>query len=121
MRKKKKDLKIDYSNVYFSDIRPKSAANELYYAKLIRCPKGGLKFRSVMIPDLQNGYFLITANDIPGKNGIEILDSSTPLLADDDIVYKGQPAAILTGPDKDAVENYAKNAVFTFEENPITA
>lgn len=120
MRKKKKDLKIDYSNVYFSDIRPKSAANELYYAKLIRCPKGGLKFRSVMIPDLQNGYFLITANDIPGKNGIEILDSSTQLLADDDIVYKGQPAAILTGPDKDAVENYAKNAVFTFEENPIT-
>ena len=49
-------------------------------------------------PDIPAGYRLIRRSDIPGSTYIELADSRIPVLADT-IAYRGQPIAIICGPE----------------------
>ncbi|MDR0487580.1 MAG: xanthine dehydrogenase family protein molybdopterin-binding subunit [Treponema sp.] len=88
------------------------------YAATVRSPvaKGILKF--ILYPNFSSSYTLITARHIPGENRLH--NTSLPILADGRLSYIGEPVALLLGPVKSKVEEYAaKCNVVTDEEEAV--
>jgi len=107
------------TSAFLEDIYPP----DLLYAVTIRSPiaKGTLK--DIIFPKLADGYTIITANSIPGKNRLP--DTDMPILSDKNLSYIGEPVALLLGPDKSKLDELAfkciviadeENAVFTCED-----
>jgi CO/xanthine dehydrogenase Mo-binding subunit len=107
------------TSVFLEDIYPP----DLLYAVTIRSPiaKGILK--DILFPKLPDGYTIITAKNIPGKNIFP--DTNMPILCSKNLSYIGEPVALLLGPDKSKLDEMAfecmvladeENAVFTCEE-----
>jgi CO/xanthine dehydrogenase Mo-binding subunit len=82
-------------------------------ARIIRAPAAKGKLLSVNCPPLAPEYSLIKAEHIPGKN--TLIGSDMPLLAKDYISYIGEPVALLTGPDKLKLAEYAKECKVEIE------
>ncbi|MDR0555261.1 MAG: molybdopterin-dependent oxidoreductase [Treponema sp.] len=82
----------------------------------IRSPVSKGRLLSIEAPKLPSSYYLIRAEDIPGKN--ELPDFPVPILAGDDLAYRGEPAALLIGPDKYQLEELAGQCRVIAEEEP---
>ncbi|MBN1524128.1 MAG: xanthine dehydrogenase family protein [Spirochaetales bacterium] len=54
-------------------------------------------FEILAIPPLPDGYYCITAADIPGSNTLSCFDGTMPVLAAETIHYQGEPICILIG------------------------
>jgi len=96
---------------FLKDFFPKN----LLYAVTIRSPVPSGTIKLIQIPKLPNNYTLITARDIPGENRLE--DTDIPILADGNLSYSGEPAALLIGPDKTKLEELALLCEIIFEES----
>lgn len=73
------------------------------YAALIRSPTQNGKLKSISIPDLPEGYFYYTSEDIPGNKDMEFNKSITKIFGYDNVAYEGEPLGILFGPDEQTV------------------
>jgi CO/xanthine dehydrogenase Mo-binding subunit len=98
--------------VFVEDIYPR----QMLYALTIRSPVAAGRLKSIECPRLPNIYTLITAKDIPGRNRLE--DSPMPILAGDALSYIGEPVALLLGPDRNMLEEYAAQITVAAEEEP---
>jgi len=99
---------------FLEDIYPPN----FLYAVTIRSPIAKGKLKKINVPELPDGYTLITAKDIPGKNLLE--GEKIPILAEENLNYIGEPIAILLGPDKTKLEEFAGGCeVQTDEENAV--
>ena len=91
----------------------------MLYATTIRSPVASGLIKSIDCPKMPSGYFLIKAKDIPGKNSLA--ESDHPVLTDEVLSYKGEPVAILVGPDIVRLEEYAgKCKVIAVETEEVT-
>jgi CO/xanthine dehydrogenase Mo-binding subunit len=63
---------------------------------------------------LTEGYALIKAEDVPGKN--RLFESDMPILASGAVSYIGEPVALLVGPDRIKLEEYASLCIVEIEE-----
>jgi len=95
---------------FLEDIYPQN----LLYAVTIRSPVPKGFIRVIQVPKLPNSYTLITARDIPGENRLE--DTDIPILADGNLSYIGEPAALLVGPEKVKLEEFASQCEVIFDE-----
>jgi CO/xanthine dehydrogenase Mo-binding subunit len=99
---------------FLEDIYPPG----LLYAVTIRSPVAKGKLRSINVPELPDNYTLITAKNIPGENRLE--GTNIPILAEENLNYIGEPVAILLGPDKTKLEEFAAGCeALADEENAI--
>ncbi|MDR0585382.1 MAG: molybdopterin-dependent oxidoreductase [Treponema sp.] len=88
------------------------------YGITVRSPLARGRLQSLECPKLPGSYSLITAADIPGKNRLE--DSDMPILAGERLSYIGEPVALLFGPDRNMLEEYAEQCkVIAEEETPV--
>ena len=86
----------------------------------IRSPIARGRLQSLECPKLPGSYSLITAADIPGENRLE--DSDMPILAEERLSYIGEPVALLLGPDRNMLEEYAEQCTVIAEtETPVFA
>ena len=91
---------------------------DMLFCITIRSPIAKGKLVSINCPKLPEGYMLLTAKDIPGKNFL--YDTSMPILADDDLSYIGEPVALLLGPERDMLEEFVKECkLITKKEKPV--
>ncbi|MDR0639680.1 MAG: molybdopterin-dependent oxidoreductase [Spirochaetaceae bacterium] len=82
----------------------------MYFVRTLRSPVRSGRLLSIDCPVLPEGYCLIRAKDIPGRNVLAGAFAgpdtdfnpafSHPILAETEILYEGQPAALLVGPDE---------------------
>jgi CO/xanthine dehydrogenase Mo-binding subunit len=86
---------------YVSDIFPRP----FVYCVTIRSPLARGRLAGLDCPRLPPSYALITAADIPGKN--ELADLPVPILAGEALSYIGEPVAILAGPERGKLLEYA--------------
>jgi len=86
----------------------------MIHALTIRSPVARGILSSIKCPKLPHSYHLITAAHIPGKN--ELAGFPVPVLADKNLVYAGQPVAILTGPDKSKLDDLASGIEMIIDE-----
>ena len=116
------EKKLIFVNEYYSDIQKSG----MLYAAMIRSPASSGTLESVSLQTIPEGYFLFSANDVPGKNTIKMLSSEIKIFCDGKISYKGECLALVTGPDEKKVRKLAENATIVIkaaeetleEENP---
>lgn len=109
-RKKSADKKkVLFSDEFYSDM----SVPDMLYAVAITSPFAYGKISSIefapktKVPD---DYYLFTCKDIPFERRVKILGTDVPVFCTGDISYKGEPVAILAGPDKEILEEL-KNCV----------
>ncbi len=128
------DEKITGSVKYVSDYLLDSNGNEILYGHLLRSTNAHALIDKVTLPPLPEGYFffgpkdapknisLYPCNDLPSsmsEEEKEALQYSTPLFADKETEYYGQPLGIMVGPcDKTVRELISKTVV---EYTPLEA
>jgi len=86
---------------FLEDIYPQG----LLHATVVRSPVACGFLRYIVYPKMPDSFLIITAKDIPGRNRLE--ETSAPILADDRLSYAGEPVAVLLGPDKARLEEFA--------------
>lgn len=89
--------------------------NGILYATLIRSPAATGKVKSVTIPDLPEGYFIYTADNIPGKKHFDLNKCESRIFGYDNVSYNGEPLAILAGPDEKTLHELAENVSVAFD------
>jgi len=97
-------------NCFVSDI----ILPKMLYALTVRSPVAKGRLISIECPELPEGYMLISAKDIPGKNCLD--DSGIPILAGGELSYIGEPVALLLGPDINILEERIRNCKVIAEE-----
>ena len=76
------------------------------------------KIKSVDLPDLPEGYRIFGAEDIPGKNGIQMIQDDWPVFADKEVRYIGQVIFLIVGPDKAEILKIRDAIHVEYEEEP---
>jgi CO/xanthine dehydrogenase Mo-binding subunit len=100
--------------IFLEDIYP----HNLLYAVTIRSPAAKGFLNHIQFPALPQNYSTITAKNIPGENKLE--DTSMPVLANGNLSYIGEPVALILGPDKIKLEEFANECkVIVDEEKPL--
>jgi CO/xanthine dehydrogenase Mo-binding subunit len=87
--------------LFVDDIPVKGAL----FALTLRSPSAKGRLKGISFPRLASGYTPVRAEDIPVKNQLEELP--VPILASGSVSYIGEPVALLLGPDKAKLEEYA--------------
>jgi CO/xanthine dehydrogenase Mo-binding subunit len=82
----------------------------------IRSPAARGRLKEIIFPRLPTVYTPIKAEDIPGKNQLD--GFSVPVLASETVSYIGEPVALLIGPDKARLEEFAGLCKVVIEEEP---
>jgi CO/xanthine dehydrogenase Mo-binding subunit len=113
--KKHSETSIEYSDLYYSDMNRK----DMLYAIIIRSPISNGTLRHLRLNDIPDYCTLITADDIPGKNEIDTFGTKIPLLAHNNISWKGEPVGLLCGPDLTELYQLLSNLDFRFSRSRI--
>jgi CO/xanthine dehydrogenase Mo-binding subunit len=96
------------------------------YLKTVRSTRPHAKILGIHLPDLPEGCFIIDKSHIPGKNRMRTVVSDHPILAEDEVLYIGQPILLMAGPSRELVYQISEKiridyedlpAVFTLEES----
>ena len=85
------------------------------YAALIRSPAPAGKIKNVTVPDLPEGYFMLTSKDLPGSKSISANKTITKIFGYGNVAYSGEPLGILFGPDEEKVYKLLDTANITFD------
>ena len=104
--------KINGSIQYLADMDFK----DFLYAKTLRSTKPRAKIVSIDLPKLPEGYYIIDKNDVPSKNKVKMIIYDQPFFAEDTVNYIGEPILLLTGPDKETVEELISKIKVNYEE-----
>jgi len=73
---------------------------EAVYVGTIRSPVSRGSIVSMSLPHLPRDYRSITADDIPGNRILNAQGAMVPVLASGRVSYRGEPVALIVGPDK---------------------
>lgn len=80
----------------------------MLHAAIVRSPHPKGRLLGVGDGNLPRGYSLVMASDVPGENRVEAFGSYLPILADGALSYVGEPVALIVGPDRSAVAEFAR-------------
>ncbi len=94
---------------------------EMLHAYTLRSPIPRGLIRSIHVPPLPSGYFIIDKTDIPGKNLYMFLDREYPVLAEDTVNFVGEPVLLVVGPDRAGILDILDQIKVDYEEiRPVT-
>lgn len=88
----------------------------MLYGYILRSPIAAGTLVQINTPKLSSAYTLITAQDIPGTPFIDFHGVQIPILAGPTLRYRGEPVALLVGPDRNKLEELARSAEIIVEE-----
>lgn len=91
---------------------------DMLHAYLVRStvPRG--KILDIRVPELPEGYYFITAKDIPegGKNELWMIAKDWRCFAEDYVLYVGETIGILVGPDRATLKDLKAKIEIDYEE-----
>lgn len=90
-------------------------ASDMLHAALVRSPASSGVVKEVRILDMDEGYYLFTAKDIPHNKSFTINGSEIPVFTHGKVMYRGEPLGIICGPDKEKVLQYCNEAEVIFD------
>jgi CO/xanthine dehydrogenase Mo-binding subunit len=94
-------------------------ADGMIYGLFYRSPIAHGTIDGLSLPGhVPEGYGIITAADIPGTNSLTVFENSMPLLAEKELLYKGQPIAVIYGPDERQLVQIASDISLDVTEKP---
>lgn len=90
------------------------------YVGTVRSPVSRGAIRSISVPHLPRGYRSVTADDIPGSARIDSIGASVPVLASGRVAYRGEPVALIVGPDRLRVAEAVSMTAVRVDEEPAS-
>lgn len=90
----------------------------MLYAKTFRSDRARATIRAVHLPALPDGYTILDARDVPGKNLVSTVGNDEPIFADKDVRYVGQPILLVVGPDRETIVNILADIRVDYEDIP---
>ncbi|MBB5225542.1 hypothetical protein DYE50_03225 [Treponema ruminis] len=117
-RKSAAKKKVLFSEEFYSDM----SAPDMLYAVTITSPFSYGRIASIDFnpgTKIPENYHLFTYRDIPGEKKVKILDSEVPVFSTGEISYKGEPIAILVGPDKEILEELKNDVRVQLDKNEL--
>lgn len=103
---------VDFATSFYTDLE----MDGMLHAVFIRSPVSHGCIKSVTHPQLPDGYFLITARDIPGLKNVSVLKTKVPVFVNGTVSYQGEPLGMLVGPDKARLEQLLNQVVIRFKQ-----
>lgn len=105
-------IKVDGSAKYIADIKFK----DCLYAKTLRSEKAKAVIKSIIVPEMKEGYYIVEGKDVPGLNKVKIIENDMPVFSDKDVNYVGEPILLVIGPDLEEVLKILNDIKVEYEE-----
>lgn len=122
MRNKKSAPKPKKTIIFSDDFYSDNFEDDMLYAVIVRSPFPAGKISSIDpengIP-LPPGYYLFTADDLENQKTVVTFGTRTEIFCSSEIKYKGQPIALLAGPDKKVLANLLENIKITLNAKEL--
>ena len=93
-------------------------ADHTLHVLTLRSPVSKGVIKSINIPHLPRGYRSFTAEDFPGSAYIKLFGAAIPILAPGRVSYRGEPIALIAGPDKQRLAEAVRLTKLVIEEEP---
>ncbi len=111
-KNQKKVFNTQISKSFYSD----TVLDDMIYAVIIRTPVPKGRIKKIFLDDIPEGYYLITAENFPGRNSFGTLKIQSEIFCSDEILYTGQAAGILCGPDEKKLNELKAAVQFEIDE-----
>lgn len=85
-------------------------------ARFYRSPFCRGRIRSITVPDLPEGYYVVDHRSVPGKNEVPLIKTDWPAFAVDEVRYVGQIILVLAGPDPAVLDELLGRIEIDYEE-----
>lgn len=109
--------KISGRATYIRDMEIKG----MYYAKTLRSIYPRAKIISIQIPELPKEYYVVSKDDIKGKNVVKIIFEDTPVFANEIVNFVGEPILLVVGPERSVVSSILEEIKIEYEVLPFIA
>jgi CO/xanthine dehydrogenase Mo-binding subunit len=96
---------------YIDDLR----FDNMIYARTVYSTVPRAKITNIRLPELPPGYAVINRSDVPGKNRAKLLKDDWPFLAEDEVMYIGEPVLLITGPDRATLDNLTAQTIIDYD------
>lgn len=106
--------KVDGSAKYVCDY----TFDDMLYGALVRSEKPHAKVVSITYPTLPDGYSVVDASDMPGKNFLRDETDGQQIFATHTVNYIAEAISMICGPDEDIVRELAAQTKVEYEELP---
>jgi CO/xanthine dehydrogenase Mo-binding subunit len=106
------DEKISGQAKYIADIK----VDGMLHAVTLRSKIAKGRIKNIVLPDLPEGYFSVSAKDLPGKNSVKIIFDDQKIFADKEVTYIDEPIMLIVGEDKQKVIDIINNTEVEYEE-----
>ncbi|RKZ01314.1 MAG: aldehyde oxidase [Candidatus Hydrothermota bacterium] len=112
IRRVDNDEKVSGIAKFIADVKLEG----MLYAKTLRSTRPRARIKSIKIPKLPNGYFIVDKNDVPANNRVKLIFTDQPFFAEDVVNYIGEPILLVVGPDKAKVLEILEQIEVEYED-----
>jgi CO/xanthine dehydrogenase Mo-binding subunit len=89
---------------------------EMLHARVLRSRYAYADILEIRIPELDEGYEIISGKDAKGVNGLKIIQCDQPLFAEKSVHYIGENILMAVGPDEKKVQKIVDSIKVTYTE-----
>ena len=82
---------------------------DMLHAKVLRSTRAHADIVDIKIPELEDGYEVVTGADARGGNALKIMVPDQPLLADKTVNFLGEAILLVVGPDEKKVKQIVRS------------
>lgn len=102
---------------FVEDVAPRNALAAAVY----RAPAAPARVRRLGVPRPPEGSFAVTAQHIPGARVLSCAGYSLPVLAENRILYRGEPVVLFCGPDREVLAELLRAVTLEWEPEDAPA
>lgn len=93
---------------------------DMLYARTLRSTEARAIIKSRKYPKLEEGYFIVDKDDVPGENIVHVVFDDQPCFADKVVNYIGEPILLVVGKDKEKILDIMSKIEIEYEKlDPI--
>lgn len=116
IRKTDAEEKISGQAKYLADI----SIDNMLHAITVRSKVHSGIIKSITLPELPDGYYTVSAKDVPGKNVVKIIFEDQPIFPEKEVTYLHEPIMLIVGPDKQVVKDLVSSVQIEYvEREPV--
>ncbi|AYF55344.1 xanthine dehydrogenase family protein [Clostridium botulinum C] len=94
--------------------------DDMLYARTFRSTEARARIKSRKYPKLEEGYFIVDKDDVPGENIVHVVFDDQPCFADKVVNYIGEPILLVVGKDKEKILDIMSKIEIEYEKlDPI--
>lgn len=84
---------------------------------LLRAPVSGARIKAINLPEPDPRFLILTGKDFPGNNSVDFFGLQYPILAEDEVYFRGQPVAAVFAPDYESALIRLRDVRVEYEED----